>query len=138
MTSVMQDDILGFALVWARHSLGRDLRFRNHNLQRVLSSAEEARELFIFSSSGPEPFSPDLDESLNRLTVGGFISRPDLQDPEKVAISKGWFDSDVEAFTPHLPGSVFGKIVRLDWGLSSRDLKRALAIADFLVNSKAV
>lgn len=39
-------------------------------------------EPFVFSDSGPEPYCPILEESINHLVLGGCISRPFVNDWE--------------------------------------------------------
>lgn len=90
LTRVETADVLCVILALVRKKLNKDLRFRNYELQRILSSNPEAKELFVFSNSGPEPFSPELEEALNSLSVCGFLNRYDIQDPKKVVIRSLW------------------------------------------------
>jgi len=88
--ALLPDDILTAILVLAKQeSEGeRRLAFRGHDsaLQRVfLRLAQECRSallgVFVFSDSGPEPYSPALSEAISRLQLSGLVGRenPDYE-----------------------------------------------------------
>ncbi len=106
-------------LAIAKEKLKDKFRFRNYQLQDILSSSSEARELFIFSNSGSHPFSPELEEALSGLSICGFLNRYDIQDPCKVVIRPVWLSyAD-----------------RVAQGISKRDLFTAKKIADHIVSN---
>ena len=88
-TELLPDDVLAAVLTLAKRKSGRDrLAFRGHDsdLQkffRDLSKTCGSRLLdpFVFSDSGPEPYSPVLNECLSRLQLSGLVGRenPDYE-----------------------------------------------------------
>src|SRR5947209_8619567 len=87
-TKLLPDDILDALLVLAQRKRGVErLAFRGHDsdLQSIFSELSRTYGLlnnyFVFSSTGPAPFSPALNESISRLQLSGFIGRenPDYQ-----------------------------------------------------------
>jgi len=85
----MPDDILTAILELARREKGADrLAFRGHDdeLQSVFAelSKDPKRSLlrlFVFSDSGPRPYSPTLNDSVSKLQLAGFLGRqnPDYE-----------------------------------------------------------
>jgi hypothetical protein len=92
-TAILPDHILAAVLTLAKREMGRKsnqkrLAFRGHDfqLQKVFSDLQKTGDYpilnaFIFSDSGPEPYSPALSESVSRLQLSGLIGRenPDYE-----------------------------------------------------------
>ena len=124
LTRVEQVHVLCLILVLAKKKLGNNFRFRSYQLQRILSSSQAARELFIFSDSGPESFSPELESALGHLSLCGFLKHPDLQDPGKVTIPCSWL-------------SWVDRILREE-RMSKDILSRIKRVSDYLVTNLRV
>lgn len=86
--SLRADDVLSAILVLAAHHLGSGtFQFRAHDskLQRVFHDLAQSfasiGKTFTFSDSGPEAFSPILNESFARLQLAGLVGRqnPDYE-----------------------------------------------------------
>lgn len=85
--SLLPDDVLSAILALAEQARGKRLEFRAHDskLQQVFRDLAEqfeyVRSHFVFSDSGPERFSPTLNESFARLQLAGLIGRqnPDYE-----------------------------------------------------------
>ncbi len=87
--ALLPDDILAALLVLAKQVSKRDrLAFRGHDsaLQKVFRNLihefpSATMEPFVFSDSGPEPYSPVLSESISRLQLSGLVGRenPDYE-----------------------------------------------------------
>jgi len=84
----MPDDILAAILTLAERESGQDrFRFKGHDydLQRIFKELADkfpiVRKHFVFSSTGPLPYSPVLTESVSRLQLSGLIGRenPDFE-----------------------------------------------------------
>ncbi|MFI5089465.1 MAG: hypothetical protein ACHP7P_05355 [Terriglobales bacterium] len=85
--AILPDHILGAVLALARRELEKKsnqkrLAFRSHDfqLQKVFNDLQRTGEYpilnaFVFSDSGPEPYSPALNESVSRLQLSGLIGR---------------------------------------------------------------
>jgi hypothetical protein len=93
-TTILPDHVLSAVLVLAeqqfngRSSGHKRLAFRSHDyqLQEIFNSLRETNryqvlDAFVFSDSGPEPYSPVLNESVSRLQLSGLIGRenPDYE-----------------------------------------------------------
>lgn len=93
-TAILPDHILAAVLTLAKQELLRRdpsqkrLDFRSHDfqLQEIFSELQKDKkypilDAFVFSDSGPEPYSPALDESVSRLQLSGLIGRenPDYE-----------------------------------------------------------
>ena len=92
--SILPDHVLSAVLVLAEkehaeknRGQGR-LSFRSHDfeLQEIFHTLRKTRkypilEAFVFSDSGPKPYSPALNESVSRLQLSGLIGRenPDYE-----------------------------------------------------------
>lgn len=85
---LLPDDILAAILTLAEQHAGEGrFRFKGHDfqLQKVFKElADEfpvVRTHFVFSSTGPFPYSPVLTESVSRLQLSGLIGRenPDFE-----------------------------------------------------------
>ena len=86
---LLPDDILTALLTLAKQKSGKErLAFRGHDsdLQRSFRNLSEKcgsrlLEPFVFSDSGPEPYSPVLHECLSRLQLSGLVGRenPDYE-----------------------------------------------------------
>lgn len=84
---VLADDVLGAVLTLAARQCAKRLEFRAHDstLQGVFRDLagrfEYLRRYFVFSDSGPEFYSPTLNESFARLQLAGLIGRqnPDYE-----------------------------------------------------------
>lgn len=87
--AVLPDHILAAVLAIAKRELNRDrFAFRGHDfqLQEIFSELQKSKkypilDAFVFSDSGPEPYSPVLSESVSRLQLSGLIGRenPDYE-----------------------------------------------------------
>jgi hypothetical protein len=87
--SLLPDDALSAILALARRHLHPSKRFafRAHDsqLQDIFRDLAEQYDflpkIFVFSSSGPRPFSPDLNDSIAKLQLAGLLGRenPDYQ-----------------------------------------------------------
>jgi hypothetical protein len=91
--TILPDHILGAVLVLAEkkyneHGELNRLAFRGHDfeLQQIFSDLRETGkygilDAFVFSDSGPDPYSPVLNESVSRLQLSGLIGRenPDYE-----------------------------------------------------------
>lgn len=119
MITVYHINALCLILASTYKQLEGNLRFRNHQLQYIFSSVPEARELFVFSDSGPKPFSPQLEAALDQLTFAGFIHRFDAQNPDIVVISSFWL-----AYAEEIPKYK---------ALSEEDIVKVRKVADHLV-----
>ena len=88
-SDVMPDHILAAVLTLAKQQSKRDrLAFRSHEFQlqeffRKLQATKKYPILsaFVFSDTGPEPYSPALSESVSRLQLSVLIGRenPDYE-----------------------------------------------------------
>jgi hypothetical protein len=93
-SAILPDHILAAVLTLAKQELARRdpnlkrLDFRSHDfqLQEIFSELQKAKrypilDAFVFSDSGPEPYSPALSESVSRLQLSGLIGRenPDYE-----------------------------------------------------------
>jgi hypothetical protein len=84
---VLPDHILAAVLTLAKRELEKSsaterLAFRSHDyqLQEIFHELQQEKkysilEPFVFSDSGPEPYSPALSESVSRLQLSGLIGR---------------------------------------------------------------
>jgi len=96
----LPDDILAAIFTLAEHQAGERLRFRGHDfdLQRIFKELADqfpvVREHFVFSSTGPFPYSPVLAESISRLQLAGLIGRenPDFEFLFLKPSAVGYFD----------------------------------------------
>lgn len=92
-SAILPDHILSAVLTLAKRELERTsqkdrLAFRSHDFQ-LQDVFDELRKMgkysilnaFVFSDSGPEPYSPVLNESVSRLQLSGLIGRenPDYE-----------------------------------------------------------
>jgi hypothetical protein len=92
--AILPDHILSAVLTLAKQELGKDkpdqqrLAFRSHDfqLQEIFNDLRKTGkypllDTFVFSDSGPEPYSPALNESVSRLQLSGLIGRenPDYE-----------------------------------------------------------
>lgn len=89
----LPDHILAAVLTLAKRELEKTagkkrLAFRSHDfqLQEIFSDLQRAKkysilDAFVFSDSGPDPYSPALSESVSRLQLSGLIGRenPDYE-----------------------------------------------------------
>lgn len=83
------DDALSAILTLASHQRGASQRFafRAHDsqLQDIFRDLAEQYDflpkIFVFSPSGPRPYSPDLNDSIAKLQLAGLLGRenPDYQ-----------------------------------------------------------
>lgn len=88
-SDLLPDDILSAILVLAKRKSGSPrLAFRGHDymLQNVFYELTQQLEgellkVFVYSDSGPEPYSPVLNDSVSRLQLSGLIGRgnPDYE-----------------------------------------------------------
>jgi hypothetical protein len=84
----LNDALLGiFVLAKRNHCHGKKLELNIHNYQihEIFRSIQERvgstpiLDRFIFSDSGPIPFSPPLEQVLFDLQCSGLTTRPDVQ-----------------------------------------------------------
>lgn len=88
LSTILPDHILSAVLALAKRELikkdpsQKRLAFRGHDfqLQEIFSQLHETGkypilDTFVFSDSGPEPYSPALNESVSRLQLSGLIGR---------------------------------------------------------------
>ena len=88
-TALLPDHVLSAVLAIAKRQRGEGrLAFRSHDyhLQEIFSELTKSGKYpmlsgFVFSDSGPEPYSPILSESVSRLQLSGLIGRenPDYE-----------------------------------------------------------
>jgi hypothetical protein len=90
---ILPDHILSAVLTLAKRTLAESsketrLAFRSHDfqLQEIFNELQKTGRFpmlseFVFSDSGPEPYSPALNESVSRLQLSGLIGRenPDYE-----------------------------------------------------------
>lgn len=92
--AILPDHVLSAVLTLAKRALvakdasQKRLAFRSHDfqLQEIFNDLRKTGEYpilnaFVFSDSGPEPYSPALNESVSRLQLSGLIGRenPDYE-----------------------------------------------------------
>lgn len=86
--AILPDHVLSAVLVLAekefvkKNSENKRFAFRSHDyqLQEIFSDLRNTNkysilDAFVFSDSGPEPYSPALNESVSRLQLSGLIGR---------------------------------------------------------------
>jgi hypothetical protein len=88
-SQVLPDHVLAAVLTLAKQQSRKErLAFRGHDfqLQEIFSKLQETKkypilDAFVFTDSGPEPYSPALSESVSRLQLSGLIGRenPDYE-----------------------------------------------------------
>ncbi len=93
-TTLASDDVLCSVMVLAKRQSGKDPFFVEANgprLQEIFyemsGSGHTVLEGFVFSPNGPVPYSPVLEESLNRLQFSGFVSRRDPKNPDNLYVN---------------------------------------------------
>lgn len=82
-SAILPDHILAAVLTLAQRESKRErLAFRGHDfqLQVIFNAIQKSKKFpllgaFVFSASGPEPYSPALNESVSRLQLSGLIGR---------------------------------------------------------------
>lgn len=82
-SNVLPDHVLAAVLALAKKKSGLDrFAFRGHDyqLQEVFADLSKPGKYpilkaFVFSNTGPEPYSPALNESVSRLQLSGLIGR---------------------------------------------------------------
>jgi hypothetical protein len=85
--AILPDHVLSAVLTHAkRQAKGSRFAFRSHdyNLQEIFSDLAGKYPIlspFVFSDTGPEPFSPILNDSVSRLQLSGLMGRenPDYE-----------------------------------------------------------
>jgi hypothetical protein len=87
--TLLPDDILAAILAVAEQTSGETrLAFRGHDstVQKLFwklaqDCPSSFMDPFVFSNSGPEPYSPTLSESISRLQLSGLVGRenPDYE-----------------------------------------------------------
>jgi hypothetical protein len=88
LPAILPDHVLSAVLVLAEKEFieknpdNKRLAFRSHDyqLQEIFSDLRNTNkysilDAFVFSDSGPEPYSPALNESVSRLQLSGLIGR---------------------------------------------------------------
>jgi len=90
-SAILPDHVLSAVLTLAQRQLVNTgakerLAFRSHDfhLQEIFHELQKKYSIlnaFVFSDSGPEPYSPALSESVSRLQLSGLIGRenPDYE-----------------------------------------------------------
>jgi hypothetical protein len=80
-SDVLPDHLLGAILLLAKRASGKErFAFRSYDfkLQHVFDKLRRNHPIlnaFVFSDTGPEPYSPALNESVSRLQLSGLIGR---------------------------------------------------------------
>lgn len=87
--AILPDHVLSAIFTLAKRKSGQQpFRFRGHDfqLQEIFSELSRSGDYpllskFVFSNTGPEPYSPALSESVSRLQLSGLIGRenPDYE-----------------------------------------------------------
>jgi hypothetical protein len=107
--AVLPDHILAAVLTLAKREMikqSKETRFAFHSddsqLQGIFSELQKDYRIldaFVFSDSGPEPYSPALEESVSRLQLSGLIGRenPDYEVVFLQPSADGFFDDVLAA-----------------------------------------
>jgi hypothetical protein len=103
--AVLPDHILAAVLTLAKREIlskhPQETRFAfqsdDSQLQEIFSELQKDHRIldpFVFSDSGPEPYSPALEESVSRLQLSGLIGRenPDYEVVFLQPSADGFFD----------------------------------------------
>jgi len=103
--AVLPDHVLSAILTLAKRESGRSrFAFRGHDfqLQEIFSELVRTKKFpilgrFVFSDTGPEPYSPVLNESVSKLQLAGLIGR---ENPDYAVLflrpsSEKFFDEDL-------------------------------------------
>ena len=100
--SLLPDDALSAIFALAKHHIAVDKRFafRAHDsqLQEIFRDLAEKYDflpkIFVFSTSGPRPYSPDLNDSIAKLQLAGLLGRenPDYQVIFLRPAAEGYFE----------------------------------------------
>ena len=100
---VPPDDILTAVLELARQEKAKDvLEFRGHDedLQDVFFDLSKQPQFsllrsFVFSSSGPRPYSPALSDSVSKLQLAGLLGRqnPDYEVVFTMPSAHGYYEA---------------------------------------------
>lgn len=105
--AVLPDHVLAAVLTLAKREIlnkhPEETRFAFHSddsqLQEIFSDLQKDQryrilDAFVFSNSGPEPYSPALEESVSRLQLSGLIGRenPDYEVVFLQSSADGFFD----------------------------------------------
>ena len=112
-------DRLCAILVFAQRKLGRKsvaFKARDYDLQRIFYRIDRQTRRgsgFVFSNSGPEPYSPQLEEDLTYLQFSGLTSRPDLQNPEILVLKPYTEDYFDKVLTRRLGESKLKKLEKI-------------------------
>ncbi len=87
-SNLLPDDVLTAIFAVAKKTTADRLAFRGHDsaLQGIFRDIKEKLDSpllkdFVFSDSGPEPYSPALSEAISRLQLCGLVGRenPDYE-----------------------------------------------------------
>src|SRR5688572_24034218 len=106
--SLTPDDALSAILALAQREMStRRLEFRAHDSQLqdlfrdIVANSELLRSVFVFSTSGPKPYSPDLNDAIAKLQLAGLLGRqnPDYQVIFLRPSAEKYFEVELE---PHL------------------------------------
>lgn len=84
------NDRLFYILFLTKSRLRRDLRAYSCDLQEAFYGIDRktrGRTGFVFSDSGPIPYSSNLDEAIGILSNSGMVIRPDLQNPSRLSFT---------------------------------------------------
>jgi|SRR3989344_385651 len=101
-TEMLASDILIAILVNIKKLSGQEqlfMRVNYHSLHTIFWSVRTGFETFfekyfIFSDSGPFPFSPPLQEAIEQLQLAGMICWPDVQEPDAMRLNlnaENWY-----------------------------------------------
>ncbi len=125
------DHILSAVLTLAKRELEKTsdkkrLAFRSHDfqLQEIFNDLRKTGEYpilnaFVFSDSGPEPYSPALNESVSRLQLSGLIGR---ENPDYEVV---FLQPAAERFFDDVLRSEFERSLQQLTKIASEFLKRA-------------
>ena len=104
-SELLPDDVLSAVLTLAqRESRSDRFAFRGHDfdIQTIFSDLSSkfpvVRKYFVFSETGPVPYSPMLNESISRLQLSGLIGRenPDYEVLFLRPAADDYFENDLK------------------------------------------
>lgn len=104
-TEVLASDILIAIFVNIKNLCEKKqlfIKIRTDELQLIINALlltypgelDYLKKLFVFSNSGPIPYSPQLQEAVERLQLAGMICWPDIQEPNLMRLdpsAEGWY-----------------------------------------------
>lgn len=103
---ILPDDVLSAILTLAKRRTGKArFEFRAHDstlqevFERLTHQSKLVSKFFVFSDSGPTPYSPVLNESVAKLQLAGLLGRenPDYEVVFLRSTSDAYFDDVLKA-----------------------------------------